>query len=333
MSGAILLEIETLKSPEPVRITESDRAGLVVVDAAGLLAATFPDRIMLLTPWLESQSLTMVFAWRGIGKTHLALNVAYALASGGEFIGWKAAEPVPVLYIDGEMPGAALRDRVARIVASTDTEAPDGFLRFITPDLQEDGIMPNLANYAGQEAIDLALGNARVIIVDNLSCLVRGGKENESESWQPVAEWALRMRATGRSVVFIHHAGKGGQQRGTSKREDLLDTVISLKRPADYTEEQGARFEVHFEKARTLFGQDVAALEVALETTEGDRQTWTTSTVEATSDAQMIELAELGLSQAEIGRELEVNRSTVLRALRKAQDEGRYTPRKKGSRS
>jgi hypothetical protein len=333
MSGAKLLEIETLKSPEPVRITESDRAGLVVVDAAGLLAATFPDRIMLLTPWLESQSLTMVFAWRGIGKTHLALNVAYALASGGEFIGWKAAEPVPVLYIDGEMPGAALRDRVARIVASTDTEAPDGFLRFITPDLQEDGIMPNLANYAGQEAIDRALGNARVIIVDNLSCLVRGGKENESESWQPVAEWALRMRATGRSVVFIHHAGKGGQQRGTSKREDLLDTVISLKRPADYTEEQGARFEVHFEKARTLFGQDVAALEVALETTEGDRQTWTTSTVEATSDAQMIELAELGLSQAEIGRELEVNRSTVLRALRKAQDEGRYTPRKKGSRS
>lgn len=309
------------------------RTGLIVVDAAGLLAATFPDRTMLLSPWLESQSLSMVFAWRGIGKTHLALNIAYALASGGEFLGWRAASPVSVVYIDGEMPGSALRDRVARIVASADREPPEGHLRFVTPDMQANGVMPNLADRDGQRAIDAVLGDAKVVIVDNLSCLVRGGKENESESWTPVAEWALRMRATGRSVVFIHHAGKGGQQRGTSKREDLLDTVIAMKRPADYTEDQGARFELHFEKARSLFGQDVAPIEAAPETTLDGRQTWTTCTVEAASDAQMIELAELGLSQSEIGRELGVNRSTVLRALRKAQDEGRYIPRKKGARS
>jgi hypothetical protein len=138
------------------------------------------------------------------------------------------------------------------------------------------------------------------------------------------------MRAKGRSVVFIHHAGKGGQQRGTSKREDLLDTVIALKRPSDYTADQGARFEIHFEKARSLYGQDVSPVEVALETTSDDKQVWKTRTVEAAGDEQMIELAGIGLSQAEIGRELGVNRSTVLRALKKAREEGRYTPRKKG---
>lgn len=305
------------------------RPPLVVVGAADLLTASFPDRDMLLHPWLESQSLTMIHAWRGLGKTYLALNIGYALASGGTFLGWSAPVPVPVLYIDGEMPGAALRDRVARIVASSDTEAPDGFLRFITPDLQENGLMPNLADPEGQQAINAVLGDARVIIIDNLSCLVRGGKENEAESWHPVAEWALLMRATGRSVLFIHHSGKGGQQRGTSKREDLLDTVLLLKRPGDYQPDQGARFEIHFEKARSLFGQDVTALEASLCTTPDGQQTWTTRTVEAIADAQMIELAELGLSQIEIARELGCHRSTILRALRKAETEGRYKPKPK----
>ena len=36
----------------------------------------------------------------------------------------------------------------------------------------------------------------------------------------------LAHRRAGRSVLFMHHAGKGGQQRGTSKREDALDVAL-----------------------------------------------------------------------------------------------------------
>lgn len=305
---------------------------LIVCDAGELLAKELPPREMLLAPWLQSQSLSMIYAWRGIGKTHVALGIAYALASGGEYLGWRAASPVPVLYVDGEMPAVSLRERVARIVASADTEAAPGALRFITPDLQPNGVMPNLADHEGQKAIDSAIGEARVIIVDNISCLVRGGKENEGESWQPVAEWALRKRAAGRSVIFIHHTGKAGAQRGTSKREDLLDTSILLKRPADYRADEGARFVVTFEKARALYGQDVEPFESRLDTDRDGKQVWTTKKVADVADAQMIELAELGLSQAEIARELGCNRSTVLRALRKAESEGRYKPPKKAAK-
>lgn len=302
---------------------------VVAVGAHDLLAYNFPPRDVLLFPWLQSQSLAMIYAWRGVGKTHLALLVAYALASAGRCLQWHSPNCVKVLYLDGEMPGAALRDRLAAIAAGSDTEPPEGFLRFVTPDLQPDGIMPDLSTVEGQLAIEKVLGDAQVIVVDNLSCLARTGKENEGDSWQPVAEWALRMRATGRSVVFIHHAGKGGQQRGTSKREDLLDTVILLKRPADYQPNQGARFEVHFEKARALHGEDVNPIEALLETSLDGKQVWTTKGVEAVADAQMIELADLGLSQTEIARELGCHRSTVLRALRKAESEGRYTPKKR----
>ncbi|MGO1069533.1 AAA family ATPase [Lysobacter sp. CA199] len=301
-----------------------ERRPVVAVNLEDLMAAELPAREMLLAPWLESQSLAMIYAWRGVGKTHIALGIAYALATGGTFLNWTASQPVRVLYLDGEMPGVVLRERFAHLVNDGRMPAP-GFLRVVTPDLQSEGVIPNLALPSGQAALDAVIGDAQVIIVDNLSCWVRGGKENEADSWNPVSEWALHMRANRRSVIFIHHAGKGGQQRGTSKREDLLDVVMLLKRPADYAADQGARFEIHFEKARSLHGQDVLPMEASLETDAG-RQQWTTRSVEAIGESKMLELADMGLSQAEIARELEVHRSTVSRAFRKAEQEGRLTP-------
>src|SRR5262249_29732034 len=108
------------------------------------------------------------------------------------------------------------------------------------------------------------IADAYLIIVDNLSTLCRGLRENEADSWGPVQEWALRLRAAGKSVLFIHHAGKGGAQRGTSRKEDVLDTVISLRRPLDYDASQGARFEVHFTKSRGFFGDEASPFEAWL---------------------------------------------------------------------
>lgn len=304
----------------------------VALEVDALLARNFTPRTPLLAPILTSQSLTMVYGPRGIAKTHVALGMAWALSSGGRFLEWEAPNPVPVLYLDGEMPGADLKERVATIASNSSTQPPKGYLRFMTPDAQADWIVPNLYTPEGQASIAAIVGDAKVIIVDNLSCLVRGGKENEGESWQPVAEWALRQRAAGRSVIFIHHAGKGGQQRGTSKREDLLDNVISLRRPSDYTPEQGARFEVHFEKARALYGEDVQPIEAALETMPDGSQNWKVRKVADATDEQIIELADLGMSSREIGNELAINGSTVVRRLRRLTEEGRYTavPKKGG---
>jgi hypothetical protein len=316
-------------SPLPERAPRAgapEQSDLIVVDAAGLLSAELPERETLLEPWLQSQSLCMLYAWRGVGKTHVALGTAYALASGGEFLRWRAPAAVPVLYIDGEMPGPALRDRLAAIVASADREPPAGFMRFITPDLQN-GPMPDLATPEGQARIEKVIGDAKVIIVDNLSCLVRSARENESDDWRPIADWALRQRAQGRSVVLIHHANKAGSQRGTSRREDLLDCVIALRRPTDYRPEHGARFIVGFEKFRAKPDEDIRSFEAALETDETGRQAWTVRDCEDAIDDQVIELAKLGLRQADIARELGLHRSTVLRTLRRAEEQGRYLPK------
>jgi AAA domain len=308
----------------------------VILSVADLLARDFPAREVLLAPWLTTQSLSMIYAARGTGKTHVALGIAYALASGGEFIGWRAPSPVRTLYIDGEMPGADLQRRLAAVIASKKEEAPADYLRIVTPDAQPWGVMPNLYTPEGRASINTAIGDAQVVIVDNISCFVRGGKENEGESWQPVAEWELAQRSAGRSVVFIHHAGKGGAQRGTSKREDLLDVVIKLDRPSDYSSGEGARFEVHFEKARALSGEAVEPFEAKLETLPDGTQAWTTRKVVDATDAQIIEMFGLDMSATEIANELGVNKATISRAAQRLREEGKlsveaFKPRRKAA--
>ena len=106
-------------------------------------------------------------------------------------------------------------------------------------------------------------------MLDNLSSLTAVIRDNDAESWNPIQEWLLRLRRRGVSVLIVHHAGKGGEQRGTSRREDVLDTSISLRRPSDYVPTEGARFEVHFEKARGIHGERAKPFEVRLEIRDG----------------------------------------------------------------
>lgn len=329
-----LARLERIPRAAAINDAPAPRRDVVAVTLADLLHRELPPREMLLAPWLTTQSLSMIYAWRGVGKTHVALGVAYALACGGSFLQWHADKPVTVLYLDGEMPGAAIKQRLAEIVDSADKEADANALRIVTPDLQPDGIMPDLATSEGQAAIDAVLGDARVVIVDNISCLVRAsGKENDADSWAPVGTWALRQRAHGRAVVFIHHSGKGGQQRGTSKREDVLDTVIALRHPADYRPQEGARFVVEFEKCRAMYGNDVTPFEAQLESGADRKPTWTTKDATSALKDRVIELAQLGLPQADIARELGCNRSTVMRHIRAAQADGTLpTPKKKKRR-
>ena len=98
---------------------------------------------------------------------------------------------------------------------------------------------------------------------------------DELERWLPtLAEQGLTvapvsaviLRRQGKSVLFVHHSGRNGMPRGTPKREDLLDTIIALRQPANYNASKGLRAEVHFEKARHFHGPTAEPFEVELRT-------------------------------------------------------------------
>ena len=278
------------------------------------LKMKFPEQADILSPWLLESTLNMIYAWRGVGKTHVALEIAIAVASGGEFLKWKAPAINGVAYIDGEMPPKLLNKRLESIVKSK----PLYPSKLSILGLSQDVMMPDLATIKGQQIIDENIpDDTKLIIIDNLSCLVRsGGRENEAESWRLVSDWALKQRAKGLSIIFIHHSGKDGAQRGTSKREDILDTVISLKHPHDYEPSQGARFEIHFEKCRHLYGEDVKPINVSL-----DKEQWTTTSLNICNKAKVIEMSRDGFKNSEIASELKISRQAVHKHIKRAKED------------
>ena len=126
-----------------------------VVTVEELLRLKIPARQYLIEPWLREKETVMVHAWRGVGKTLLGLNVAYMVASGGTFLGWRAPRPRSVLYLDGEMPAQTMQERLAAIVHTSDNA--DSFdpanLRFVCADLQ-DTALPNLSTHDGQVSVE-----------------------------------------------------------------------------------------------------------------------------------------------------------------------------------
>ena len=209
------------------------------------------------------------------------------------------------------------------IIAGADVEPEPATLRFITPDEQECA-MPDLATAGGQALIERHLDGVDLVIPDNLSALCRYGKENEGEGWLPVQEWALSLRRRGMCVLFVHHAGKSGAQRGTSRREDLLDVVITLKWPADYSPMQGLRCEVYFEKTRAMFGDAAKPFEVKLETGSGGTAVWTMRDIEDVKQQLAVELFSSGATVRDVADELKISRSAAHR-LRMEWDKKRDT--------
>jgi DNA-binding CsgD family transcriptional regulator len=141
------------------------------------------------------------------------------------------------------------------------------------------------------------------------------GVENEGESWIPVLDWALRQRRKGKAVIFIHHANKNNRQRGTSRREDILDYVIKLDKPSDYKPKDGANFVLSFEKHRSWFGTDVESLRVKLIDNCYGKRAWEWSAIED-EKLEIERLLNQGKKQKDIAQELNISPSTGSRKLK-----------------
>jgi putative DNA primase/helicase len=281
-------------------------------------AQTFPPADHLIRPWLPMKGLAMIAGWRGVGKTFAAAGVAMTVASGVPFLGWEVPEPRRVLYVDGEMDPAEMRDkRLKRMRAALSPEAR-GRLRqnlyFLSHHVFPDTGIPDLSDpeKAGRRLIEEeaeAIG-AQLIILDNLSCLCTSGIENDAESWQSMQDWLLKLRRAGYTVLLLHHGGKPdrsgrSRQRGTSKREDVLNTSIMLQPGEDKS-----TFEWEFTKNRGFHPEDTFMVSI------GD-DGWVRRAETADRDAQILALAAQGLTQRDIAGRVGCSPGLVNKVLQK----------------
>jgi hypothetical protein len=85
---------ERTSPPSPPAYVPAYTKGLKILDGEELLRAEFPPRSLMLSPWLPDKGLAMIYGTRGVGKTWIALSIAYAIACGGEFLSGGRRAPV-----------------------------------------------------------------------------------------------------------------------------------------------------------------------------------------------------------------------------------------------
>jgi replicative DNA helicase len=325
-SGDWQIHVDQLQEVVDVSVPESITSS--ITSLFDLLNADVPERVCLLEPIVREKDLVEVFAKTGVGKTWFSLSMAIAAATATDFFDWSVPKAVPVLYVDGEMAFEDLQRRTQwLLVGATRNSQID------TNDVQLDFMC---RDHKMKYALDNDRGRSRflrevtqqqykLVVIDNISCLMSTANENDASAWNENLQFLLKLRRRGVAVVLIHHAGKDGKSRGTSRRHDTLDLVLRLKNPKDYDHQDGCRFKLSFEKARGLTGADKFPIEAQLHVSPVDGVMQATWEIIETSNAKKdrcIELLKQGTKADDVAEELDVHRTTVYRWQKAARKEG-----------
>jgi hypothetical protein len=109
-----------------------------------------------------------------------------------------------------------------------------------------------------------------VLFLDNAACLFRSVRENNADDWRDFVEgWLLGLRRRKIAVVLVIHAGRNGEIRGTSKREDSASWILRMDEVSGGKDGgAGARFITRFTKNRNA-DTDPPPMEWFFETSGG----------------------------------------------------------------
>ncbi|MDR0968562.1 MAG: AAA family ATPase [Holosporaceae bacterium] len=284
----------------------SNGSRLIVYNVEDFLSLDLPPRELIVDPIIPTQGVTMLYSKRGVGKTFVALTIAVGTAAGTNVFNWKIPKPRKVLYVDGEMSPQTMQERHKGIIKGVGKDFPSDNLKIYCAAIQ-DSCFLNLSDEKDQKALEFILDGVDLLILDNLSTLTEV-KENDADSWLSIQKWLIRLRQKNVSVLLIHHAGKSGQQRGTSRKEDILDCVVTLKSSRE-DDAQGAEFEVQYEKCRGFVG--VKPFKAKLISDEEGKFTWSVSEYDLTKKIK--EMLDFGMTQRDIASELGISQSRVCR--------------------
>ena len=320
---SILVDNSGLYEP-PKKVTIED----IILPASEFYQLNIRARQELLYPWLKEDSINLVSGWRGSGKTWFALGILDAITRGESFGPWQCNESVPCLFLDGEMTIQDDRERIESLKLYEVRKTP---LYFYSDAYADRLGLPraHLANELWRQKVKQILlsKNVKLWVIDNLASLSSGLDENKKQDWDPINSWLLELRFAGISTIMLHHVNKDGGQRGTSAREDNLDASLMLKKPNDYTPDDGARFIVHFSKARVRTNRLnlISDTEFKLAMSESGDNIWTYGCIKQERRREVIKMLDEGFDQKTIVESLGLSKGYVSKLKNQAIKDGLLT--------
>lgn|GEM_PF-3964629 len=260
---------------------------------------------------ITDPSINMIYASTGFGKSLLAISIAVHLSIGKDLFDWEVPSTKKVLYIDGEMSLFEFRKRVLRF---TKEEVLNDNLFLLSSSKVDFSI--NLYDSAQYNKLfDQIIENKfEVVFFDNLTCLTQSlnGNDNSIESFLAFRQFLIRLRNTGITSIFLHHANKSGGQRGSSVKKDAVNISLRLDRPDDYTSDQKARFVIYCDKNRN--GVSFNPIDVTLIDLEDGSCEFEYKHLEDI-DKKIQEMRNKGIKQVDIAKELNITQGTVSKKI------------------
>ena len=301
-----------------------------------------PPRKAIIDPLIMEGSSMEINGASGIGKTWFTLEMLCSICTGEKFLGkYEVANPRPVYYIDGEMPLESIRDRMNMIMARYiykykvseipfHISNPLLFKNNFIPKINDTKITQPMFKDEVKRFSDI-YQKPLFICFDNLSCLT-DYKENDNDDWTSMLDMYTELKHEGHSICHVHHVGKGGHQRGASRKHDALDTVIHLKRPEEYDASEGAVFNVKFDKHRHFAGEYARSFKCAIKVDDNNKVSWDISDFKDVASEELLTAYCMGLpdiTYTKLEEEFGISKSSIGRTIKHCVKNGLYVTKMK----
>ena len=210
------------ETPPTIATPTTDPLATWYVDWAQLWSTENQQGEWLCEPLLARGRAHALYAGAKSGKSLLLLELAAALATGRPVFNLPKREPIPVLYIDYEMTGADVRDRLEAFGYSKDDNMEH--LHYV--------LLPSIGGLdtkAGADTVIAAVTqkSIQLVIIDTTARAVEG-EENDADTLRAFYRWSgVALKSLGVTWVRADHAGKDSAkgQRGSSAKNDDVDVV------------------------------------------------------------------------------------------------------------
>jgi hypothetical protein len=196
---------------------------------------------MLMKPWLRQGETNFLYSEAGVGKSLLAILIAYLLGLNEysdekvEIKEWQVKNPTGTLYIDGELGLIEMYERLKHYqwignqnqCKKTKVFSRNNY-RVITGkdfSLSERNNQKNILDWFKKNP------NYKVLIIDSVSTCFDLENENDNSEWnKKINPFLADLRALGVAHIVLHHAGKDSKRglRGASAMNALAHNIIRL---------------------------------------------------------------------------------------------------------
>ena len=228
-----------------------------------ILARDMSPRLMvggtLIRGLLDEGAMSVIYAPSNVGKSFLALDIAFHVAMNRPWRGLKIQKPGPVLYLAAE-GGHGFVNRVIAIKRehgqADNANVPLAVLPcpvdLLDPLADRDlvvGLIDMVSKEFGQPV--------SLVVFDTLNRLMVGGDENSARDMGAFVQNVDHIRAARQAhCCIIHHTGKDVTKgaRGHSSLRAAADSEIELARTG---EGEDKTFSVAIRKQREMAGDDV----------------------------------------------------------------------------